>query len=91
MTSERVGFNPTMISISAVFVVNVILLIVAVVYWNTVHFIPRLFFVGFVGSIFDTLGKVTSLTALNYGPGGPSTALCSLNGPYLVVLVALTS
>mgnify|MGYP000881549980 CR=1 FL=1 len=44
---------------------------------------------GFVGSIFDTIGKVSSTTALGYGPGGPTNALVEMAGPYLTVVVAL--
>ena len=89
MTSERVGFDPSSISNSAVLIVNLIMLFAAIAYWNVVQFSLRLFVVGFVGSIFDTLGKVSSLNALRYGPGGPSTALVALSGPYLVIVVAL--
>ena len=35
------------------------------------------------------MGKVTSLTALLYGPGGPSCAIMGLSGPFLVILQAL--
>ena len=91
MTSERIGFNPTFISNSAVFSVNCVILITAIVYWSGAKFQYELFIYGFVGSIFDTLGKVTSLNALAYGPGGPSTALVTLSGPYLVLVVALVS
>lgn len=91
MTSERVGFDPSFISNSAVFSVNVIILVVAIFYWSGAHFQYKLFICGFVGSVFDTLGKVTSLNALAYGPGGPSTALVTLSGPYLVLAVALVS
>jgi len=91
MTSERVGFNPSFISNSAVFSVNLLILIAAIAYWSTAPFSLKLFFTGFVGSVFDTLGKVTSLNALSYGPGGPSTALVTLSGPYLVLVVALVS
>tara|TARA_B110000285_G_C14874891_1_gene491003 strand:+ start:207 stop:482 length:276 start_codon:yes stop_codon:yes gene_type:complete len=89
MTSERVGFEPSSISNSAVLIVNLLMLFAAIAYWNVVEFSLRLFLLGFVGSIFDTLGKVSSLNALRFGPGGPSTALVGLSGPYLVVVVAL--
>ena len=90
MTSERIGFDPVLISNSAVFVVNLLILVVAILKWNSDgKFNISLFFSGFVASIFDTAGKVLSLNALNYGPGGPSCALTGLSGPYLVVIVAL--
>ena len=90
MTSDRIGFEPSLISNSAVLVVNSLILIVAIIKWNSDGKLNlSLFFSGFVASIFDTLGKVLSLNALNYGPGGPSCALTGLSGPYLVVIVAL--
>lgn len=46
---------------------------------------------GAIGSIFDTVGKVSSTSALSYGPGGPSNALVEMAGPYLVIVVALLS
>ena len=45
--------------------------------------------IGFIGNIFDTLGKVTSNTAYKYGPAGPNTALVALAGVYLVVVEAV--
>ena len=72
------------------FIVNTFILIISIIYWvNSGNFNQKLFWVGLIGSIFDTIGKVTSLSALNYGPGGPSTALVCLAGPYLVVIVAI--
>ena len=70
-------------------VVNTIVLIFAIINWVKVGFSSYLFWIGFAGSIFDTIGKVVSLVALEYGPGGVSIAIGSLAGPGLVLVVAL--
>jgi drug/metabolite transporter (DMT)-like permease len=58
LTSDKVGFNPSTISFSAYFVVNIIVLIVAIPYWVQVDFSQSLFWIGFIGSVINTLGIV---------------------------------
>lgn len=71
-------------------IVNTLILIFAIIHWVNGDFNKTLFLWGFAGSVFDTIGKVVSLVALEYGPGGVSIALTSLSGPALVIIVALT-
>ena len=72
--------------------VNSLVLIAAIIYWNTTSpIVWKYFLLGFVGSIFDTVGKVCSTSALSFGPGGPTNAMVEMAGPYLTVVVALIS
>ena len=89
MTQPRIGFVGSDVVNTSIIIVNTIILIVAIIYWVKSGFVQKLFWIGFAGSIFDSIGKVCSLTALEYGPGGVSTVICSLSGPLLVVVVAL--
>ena len=88
LISDRGGnFDNTQLIYCTLFLVNSIILIFSIIYWViSGNFSLRLFYLGFIASIFDTIGKVTSLTALFYGPGGPSCAIMGLSGPFLVIL-----
>ena len=59
LTSDRVKFDPSTISLSAYFLVNIIVLAFAIPYWNNVEFIQPLFWIGFIGSVINTLGIVS--------------------------------
>ena len=74
---------------ATVIFVCTILLIVVIPYWADGHFDQRLFWIGFFGSIMDTLGKVFGASALKHGPAGPIGALQCLSGMYLVVVQAI--
>jgi len=72
--------------------VNLLVLIASITYWTTTQpIVWKYFAMGFVGSIFDTIGKVCSTSALSFGPGGPTNAMVEMAGPYLTVVVALVS
>ena len=85
----RIGFNGSDIANTSVILVNSIILVFAIVHWARYGMDQKLFWIGFGGSVFDTIGKVASLVALEYGPGGVGTAITELAGPCLVVVVAL--
>lgn len=89
LISERVGFVPYNLMFGTVIFVCTILLLIVIPYWADGHFDQRLFWIGFFGSIMDTLGKVSGTTALKYGPAGPCGALQCLSGMYLVVVQAI--
>jgi hypothetical protein len=75
LSSDRIGFDPSNIASNSIFFTSVIVIIVALPYWVNEHFDQKIFWIGFIGSIFDTIGKIVSQTALSYGPAGPCTAL----------------
>jgi drug/metabolite transporter (DMT)-like permease len=59
VTGDELKFNPTRISFTCFFIVNVVILIAGVIYWNqSGTFNPKMFWVGLVGSTFNTLGHV---------------------------------
>ena len=58
LCDSKVGFNPSTLSFSSYFGVNSLILIFALVYWNTVAFSHYLFWLGMVGSIINTFGIV---------------------------------
>lgn len=60
LTQERIGFITWNLSFNSILVMNTIMLIIVLPYWNAGHFDKRLFWLGFFGSIIDTLGKVCS-------------------------------
>ena len=88
LTQERIGFKPSNLGFNSCLVVNLIVLVVVLPYWSDGlgHFNQRLFWIGFVGSIFDTIGKVSANASLSYGPAGPCAALQCLSGMYLVAV-----
>lgn len=69
--TSKTGFNSSRISFNSYFIVNVIITIVAVFYYQTHYFDMNLFWVGLFGSIVNTLGIVCIQNALSTGPCGP--------------------
>ena len=74
-TSDRIGFKHYNLIFSTVIFVNTIILLTVIPYWSDGHFDMRLFWIGFFGSILDTLGKVSGTSALKFGPAGPCAAI----------------
>jgi len=60
LASDRIGFKPQEIAFNSVLFTNIFIMIGAIVYWNIHGFNKRLFWIGLIASIFDTIGKVTS-------------------------------
>jgi len=89
LTSEKVGFNPSRISFSAYLIVNILVLLFAIPYWVKVEFSAYLFWVGFAGSIINTLGIVSIQNALSCGPAGPISAIAAVASVLLVVIEAV--
>jgi hypothetical protein len=56
--ADNKGFNPSTLSFSAYFIVNVLVLFFAVFYWVYIAFSQYLFWLGMVGSIINTIGIV---------------------------------
>ena len=89
LTSERIGFNASTISFTSYFIVNVIVMIVAIPYWSMYGFSQYLFWLGLVGSIINTLGIVCIQNALSLGPAGPVSAIAAVSAVLLVVVEAV--
>ena len=89
LTSERIGFNASTISFTSYFIVNVIVMIVAIPYWSMYGFSQYLFWLGLVGSIINTLGIVCIQNALSLGPAGPVSAIPAVSAVLLVVVEAV--
>ena len=56
LTSDRMRFDPSVISFSAYFVVNCVVLVGALIYWGFYAFDTYLFVVGLIGSMINTCG-----------------------------------
>lgn len=89
LTEDRIGFDPSTLSFSAYFGVNTLILIFALIYWNTVTFSEYLFWLGMIGSIINTIGIVFMQNAVATGPAGPASALAAMSNLLLVVIEAV--
>ena len=89
ITQERIGFNPSRLSFNVYLVVNIIVLIFAIPYWQSTSIDMHLFWLGLVGSIINTLGIVCIQNALSNGPAGPISALAATPSFFLVVIEAI--
>ena len=58
-------FNGSTISMTGIFVVNVLILIFAIVFWQYYHFSQDLFWLGLIGSIINTCGLTFMNTAIS--------------------------
>lgn len=56
LTHERMNFNPSNLSFSAYFIVNIFVFIGALIYWSNYDFDSYLLIVGLIGSMINTLG-----------------------------------
>lgn len=89
LCSEKMGFNPNTMSYSAYFIVNFLVIIVAIPYWHLVSFDHYLFWVGTIGSIINTVGIVCIMNAISKGPAGPASALAAVSNLLLVLIEAI--
>jgi len=58
LCAERINFNPSLLSASAYFIVNLLVMIVAIPYWCIVEFSQRLFWIGLIGGFINNMGIV---------------------------------
>ena len=86
--SKVKGFDTLNLSFSTYLLVNFIILMVAISLWytETLPFNRYLFWIGFGGSCFNTLGNVCQNMALSNGPAGPVSALVALSNILLVIV-----
>lgn len=91
ITQPKYGFNARTASLGTSSFTSFLVLILGVVwYWRTVQpFDSKLFLIGIVGSILDTIGKSFIQTAFATGPAGPVTAFVEMNNVLLIVLDSL--
>jgi hypothetical protein len=88
LTDSKIGFDPSTLAFSAYFIVNLIILVAAVIYWNMVAFSHYLFWLGMIGSIINSLGTASMQNAVAIGPAGPASALAAVSNLLLVVIEA---
>ena len=90
LTNDRIKFDPSTLSFGSYFIVNIMVLIVAIPYWySNGNFSQYLFWMGFVGSVINTLGIVCIQNALSCGPAGPISALAASASFFLVIIEAI--
>ena len=63
-------------------------MICAIPYWVLISFSMRLFFLGLIGGLINTLGLVCLQHALSKGPIGPVSAIAAISNPILVLIEA---
>ena len=91
LTDEEKGirFNGSTLSMSAISLVNAILVIFAIVYWQSHEFDHDLFWIGFGGSIINTVGLVCINIAISCGPMGPVSSIGACSNILLVLVYAI--
>lgn len=89
LTGDKMKFNPSTISFSAYLLVNIIVLLCAIPYWQAIPFSQYLFWIGLVGSVINTLGIVCIQNALSLGPAGPVSAIAAVASILLVIVEAV--
>eukprot|EP00356_Strombidium_inclinatum_P000909 CAMPEP_0170512328 /NCGR_PEP_ID=MMETSP0208-20121228/66789_1 /TAXON_ID=197538 /ORGANISM="Strombidium inclinatum, Strain S3" /LENGTH=203 /DNA_ID=CAMNT_0010795947 /DNA_START=362 /DNA_END=970 /DNA_ORIENTATION=+ len=89
LTGDKMKFDPSTLSFSAYFSVNILILIAAVWYWVKIEFDMYLFIVGLIGSIINTLGIASIQNAIACGPAGPASALAACSNILLVIIEAV--
>lgn len=89
LCDPKIGFNPSTMSFSSYFIVNVLIVIFAIAYWMMVDFSEYLFWLGMVGSIINTVGIVFMQNAVACGPAGPAAALGAVSNLLLVIIEAI--
>jgi drug/metabolite transporter (DMT)-like permease len=87
--TNTVGFNPSRLCFNSYFIVNLLVAIVAVFYFQSHPFDMNLFWLGLAGSIVNTLGITCIQNALTLGPIGPVSALSASSTFLLVVVEAI--
>ena len=89
MTSDKVGFDPINLAFSSLGLVNLILFIVAIPYWNKNGFNQQQFWIGLAGSFIASVGLAGLMKALSCGPIGPVLAVGDGYPPFLAIIVAI--
>lgn len=74
---------------TGIFVVNVLILIFAIVFWQYYHFSQDLFWLGLIGSIINTCGLTFMNTAISIGPLGPVASIGACANILLVIIEAV--
>lgn len=87
----KIGFNSYTVAYSTMFFTCLITFILGVVwYWQGVSsFSKYLFFIGFLSSVFDTIGKSFLAHAQSIGPAGPVLAADALTSVLLTIYEAI--
>lgn len=88
ITQPKYNFDARTATFGTSSVTSFIVLLIGVFwYWRSVQpFDTKLFLIGIVGSILDTIGKSFIQTAFSRGPAGPVTAFVEMNNIWLIVL-----
>lgn len=58
LTNDKIGFDPSILSSSAYFVTNALIMIAAIPYWTIVEFRSDLFWIGLIGGFINNMGIV---------------------------------
>ena len=83
-----ISHNGTTISMTGILLTNIIILIVALIYWSQHEFSTYLFLVGTVGAIINSVGITCVNTAIAKGPMGPVSAIVACSNILLVLVEA---
>jgi drug/metabolite transporter (DMT)-like permease len=90
LTSPRLNFKSDQLTFSSYLCVNLVILVVAIVYWNVSgKFQKNLFYYGFVSGSFDAFGSMMLLKAIGSGPAGPVCSIVALSSIMLAIVQAL--
>ncbi len=81
--------DASVMSHGAFSLINLVILIAAIVFWATVEFDAKLFVIGLIGSIINTIGIVCAVNAIATGPAGPASALITVSRILLTVEEAI--
>jgi len=83
------GMHPSYLSFGSYTIINFLLTVGAIIFF-CVHGISwKLFFIGFVGSVINTLGIVSAVHAVSNGPAGPASALMNSSNILLAIVEAI--
>ena len=82
-------FETNQLQYSAMFIVNLLVLILSIVYWVNEIFNQYLFWVGFIGSLINIIGQVSLHQAMSKDNQGTVLAITGLSNILLVVIECL--
>ena len=89
LTSERIGFDPSTLSMSSIISVNFIILVIAIAYWVQYGFILKYFWIGSIGMFIDSYGLSACTEAFACGPPGSVAAIVSSANVLMVIIEAI--
>lgn len=75
---QKKQFIPPRLCNTAYLSVNLIILIIAIIYFIKVEFKKSIFYLGLVASFLDVIGLTCLNNAMANGPAGPVTAIVSI-------------